>query len=230
MQVVILAGGLGTRLRPITEQVPKPMVPVGGRPFLEYIVEHVAEQGFRDLLLLLGYLGEQVQQHFGDGRKWGIAIDYAREASPLGTAGAIRNALSKVESEFVLLYGDSFLPIDYRTVVQAFRRTACDALVIAYEDVTGSTDVNPNLAIDAEGNVMRYQKGSTGIDLKYIEAGALCFRRAIFEGLPPGQVISLEEQMFPELIAQHSLRAFITQQRFFDVGTPGRLREFAATL
>ena len=128
MQTVILAGGLGTRLRPLTEQTPKPMVEVEGRPFLEFIVEHIAGQGFRDILLLTGHLGEHVSDHFGDGRRFGVSIRYSREPQPLGTGGAIRAAWEQLADDFLLLYGDSFLPIDYVDVASAFHRASWPAM------------------------------------------------------------------------------------------------------
>ncbi|MFB3813631.1 MAG: nucleotidyltransferase family protein [Terriglobales bacterium] len=228
LQVVILAGGLGTRLRPITERVPKPMVPVGGQPFLQYILEHLVAQGFARSLLLLGYLGEQVYDYFGDGSRFGLALEYAQEHQPLGTAGAVRNAFDQLEEEFVLLYGDSFLPIDYREVVDAFYEKPCEGLVIGYDNQHSDTGVKHNLAIDSSGYVMRYDKSGVGADLTLVEAGVLCFRRDVFAALPPGQAISLEQEIFPELIARRQLRAFITPQRFYDIGTFERLQEFAA--
>ena len=229
MQVVILAGGLGTRLRPITEQVPKPMVPVGGTPFLEYIVRWLADQHFERLLLLLGYLGEQVQQYFGDGSHYGLRIDYGREPRPLGTGGALRNSYDKLEEQFLLLYGDSFLPIDYQAVVKEFCRIPSKGLVVVYDNAHEGTGVLNNVAADKTGRVFRYEKGTGAADLNYVEAGALCLRREIFGSLQPGQVVSLEEQIYPALIAEHQLRAFVTTQRFYDIGTPDRLRDFAAT-
>lgn len=227
MQVVILAGGLGTRLRPMTEQMPKPMVPVRGRPFLLNIVEHLVAQGFRDQLMLLGYKGEQVQEFFGDGSRFDAHISYAREQFPLGTAGAIRNAFDQLESEFLLLYGDSFLPIDYRAVESAFRAVPCEGLVVGYDNTVADTGVRNNLAVDANGYVLCYDKTKAAPDLKYVEAGVLCLKRELFAPLITGQVVSLENELYPQLIARRTLRALVTRQRFFDIGTPGRLEEFA---
>ncbi len=230
MQTVVLAGGLGTRLRPVTERIPKPMVEVAGEPFLLRIIRWLEQQDFHRLLLLVGYRGECVSNYFGDGSKFDVSIEYSRETSPLGTGGALRNALDKLEDEFLLLYGDSYLPIDYRPVVAAFRESSCPGLLVVYDNIVADTGVTNNLAIDSEGWVARYAKGERAPDLQYVEAGVLCFRREIFAGLPAGQAISLEQEIFPQLIAQRQLRAFVTQQRFFDIGTPERLEEFTAIL
>lgn len=230
MQAVILAGGLGTRLRPLTERIPKPMVEVGGRPFLEYLVRHLAGQGFSRLLMLVGYLGQRVQDHFGDGAGLGIDIDYAWEEKPLGTGGAVRQALQRLEKRFLLLYGDSYLPIDYRPVADAFGQSSCLGMVVVYDNRFSDTGVLNNVATDDEGWVVRYEKGRGGEDLKYVEAGVLCLDRDVFAGLPRECAISLEQEVYPALIARRQLRGFVTRQRFFDIGTPARLTEFAATL
>lgn len=227
MQVVILAGGLGTRLRPMTQQVPKPMVEVNGRPFLEYIVRHLADQGFVDTLMLVGYLGEQVEHYFGDGHQLGISIDYSYEPTPLGTAGAIRHALPKLDDSFLLLYGDSFLPIDYGQVTDAFTRSACEGLVVIYDNDSSDTGVPNNIDIDGTGYVARYDKTGPS-ELRYVEAGALCLYRRVFTALTAGTVVSLEQELFPELISNHQLASFVTTQRFFDIGTPARLTAFTS--
>jgi NDP-sugar pyrophosphorylase family protein len=228
MQVVVLAGGLGTRLRPITETVPKPMVEVGGQPFLEYIVRHLAAQGFREVLVLLGYLGSQIQEYFGDGTDFGVRMQYSFEAVPMGTAGAICSAHELLEGDFLVLYGDSYLPIDYRPVTAAFRQLPCLGLIVVYDNRLASTGVVNNVAADDEGWVTRYEKGTGAPGLDYVEAGVLCFRRELFEGLAPGGFVSLEKTVYPQLIGRRQLRAFITPQRFYDIGTPERLEEFVA--
>jgi mannose-1-phosphate guanylyltransferase len=229
VQIVILAGGLGTRLRPITERIPKPMVDAGGRPFLEHIVRHLANQNFQRLLLLIGHLGEQVRDYFEHGQRFRVQIEYESEPAPLGTAGAVRNALSKLDEEFILLYGDSYLPIDHWEVVQAFQESPCPGLIVVYDNRNADTGVANNVALGRDGYVRRYEKGRAAADLHYVEAGVLCFRREVFANLPAGEPISLEDEIYPQLIAQNQLRGFVTQQRFFDIGTHGRLAEFVET-
>jgi NDP-sugar pyrophosphorylase family protein len=229
MQAVILAGGLGTRLRPITESIPKPMVEVAGEPFLLRIVRWLVKCGFRRQLLLVGYRGEIIADFFGDGSKFGAEISYSHEPTPLGTGGALRHALDSLDEQFLLLYGDSYLPIDYREVERNFFDHPSEGLLVVYDNRLGDTGVTNNVSVDAECGVTRYQKGS-GPNLDFVEAGALCFRRSIFEPLPEHESISLEEDLFPRLIAARQLRGFITKQRFYDIGTPQRLEEFASTL
>src|ERR1700686_1756541 len=123
MQAVILAGGLGTRLWPLTRQVPKPMVPVAGVPYLEHQLRLLKKQSILDIVLLTGYLGEQVEEYFGDGGSLGLAIRYSREPQPRGTAGALREARSLLAGTFLLIYGDSYLPIDYAAVFERLGRS-----------------------------------------------------------------------------------------------------------
>ena len=184
VQIVILAGGLGTRLRPITERVPKPMVEVAGCPFLEHIVRHLVAQRFNRFLVLVGYLGEQVQGHFGDGVRFNASINYAKEPKPLGTAGAIGNAFTQLEPEFLLLYGDSYLPMDYREVVRTYRQSKLRGSMVVYDNALQDTGVTNNVALNPNGTVARYQKEQAAPDLRYVEAGVLCFNRDVFAGLP----------------------------------------------
>jgi NDP-sugar pyrophosphorylase family protein len=226
VQVVILAGGLGTRLRPVTERVPKPMVEVAGIPFLEHILRHLSGQGLHRFLILLGYLGEQITEYFGSGARWGISIEYILEPKPLGTAGAIRNAFDRLDSEFLLLYGDSYLPIDYPEVIREFYASPSKCLMVVYDNHLGDTGVVNNVALGPDGTVRRYQKGALEADLQYVEAGVLCLCRNVFEDLPRFQQISLEQELYGKLIAERQIRAFVTNQRFFDIGTPERLEAF----
>jgi NDP-sugar pyrophosphorylase family protein len=204
------------------------MVEVGGRPFVEYIVRHLENQGFHRILMLVSYLGEQIESHFGDGARYGITIQYAKEPRPLGTAGALRNTLSTLEEEFLLLYGDSYLPIDYWAVVGAFRQAGSLGLMVVYDNQAENTDVHENVTTDSAGWVTQYLKGHEAPNLRYVEAGVLCFRRSVFSALPPGKVISLEHEVFPQLIARRQLFSFVSDHRFYDIGTPRRLEEFAA--
>src|SRR3954463_16106244 len=154
-QAVILAGGLGTRMRPMTEQVPKPMLPVNGKPFLYHQLRLLEARGFRRVLLLVGYLGEQIENYFDSeaAAELQVAMSYSYESSPLGTGGALRNAAAKLDSAFVVLNGDTYLDVDYRSFCADFERSACDGMTVAYKnddvgDVAGTkTQLKNNLAL-----------------------------------------------------------------------------------
>lgn len=225
MQAVILAGGLGTRLRPATETVPKPMVPVAGLPYLHFQLVELARQDIRDIILLTGYLGEQIENYFGEGKRLGLSIRYSREPKPMGTAGAVRLAAGLLAGSFLLIYGDSYLPIDYRLAMSELQPPAI-GLIVAYDNRLGDTSVKNNIDLDASGKVTRYQKDGEG--LHYVEAGVLAFRREVLDFIPDKPVVSLENEVFPELISRGLMLGHPTSQRFYDIGTPERLRVIEA--
>lgn len=222
MQAVILAGGLGTRLRPITETIPKPMVLIAGRPYLEYQIAYLRDQKMTDILLLIGYKGEHIENHFGDGESFGVRIRYSKEETPLGTGGALRHALELLDERFLLLYGDSFQPMQYADCVATFTDAGADACVVAYNN-TESTDVKNNLYVDERGVVIRYDK--TGVDprLNMVEAGVSLYKKSVIERIQTSGVTSLEQDIFPKLIEEGELRAYPVRDRFYDIGTPERL-------
>jgi NDP-sugar pyrophosphorylase family protein len=234
-QAVILAGGLGTRMRPITETIPKPMIPVLGKPFLEQQLEVLHSFGFRRALLLVAYLGEKIEQYFGDGsaRRWELSYSY--EPSPLGTGGALKNAEAKLEDEFVVLNGDTFLMIDYVAARRAFRETNADAFVVAYEK-PGSAVAHAlanrlpnNLAVAPDGRVTAYRKHDPK-GLTHIDAGVLFLRKKVLKELPPARPCSLEQEVFPRLIEEGRMQAWITSEPFYDMGSPEGLRALEARL
>lgn len=229
MQAVILAGGLGTRLLPLTETVPKPMVPVAGVPYLVHQLRLLARQGFDDVVLLTGYLGEQIEQYFGDGGSLGLRIRYSQEREPLGTAGALRQAASLLDQDFLLIYGDSYLPIHYPAVTGRLRAASAQAVIVLYDNSIEDTSVRNNIAVDEDLVVIAYEKNSPRDDLKYVDAGVLSLRRSVLDFIPAALArVSLEEQVFPRLIEQRRMAGYVTAQRFYDIGTPERLKKIEA--
>jgi YD repeat-containing protein len=225
MQVVILAGGLGTRLWPLTSRLPKPLVPVAGVPYLEHQLKLLARQSLTEIVVLTGYLGEQIEECFGDGRRLGLRIRYSRERQPLGTGGALREARPLLAESFLVIYGDSYLPIEYAGLGRLLSTTAASGVTAVYRDPSGQTKVRCNVALDTDGTVLRYDKNATADDaqLQYVEAGVLALRRSVLDLIPPVGAASLEEQVFPILIERRRLLGFSTNQRFYDMGTPERL-------
>ena len=225
MQVVILAGGLGTRLRPVTTQIPKPMVPVAGVPYLEHQLRLLAKQGLTDVVLLTGHLGEQISDYFQTGSSLGLRLRYSREQAPMGTGGALRERRSLLDDEFLVIYGDSYLPIEYATVGRRLQASHADGVLVLYHDPHGETDVPGNVAMDERGRVTRYDKsGTADPELRYVEAGVLALRRSVVDLIPPSGAVSLEQEVFPRLIERRALVGLPTTQRFYDIGTPDRLR------
>jgi NDP-sugar pyrophosphorylase family protein len=245
-QVVILAGGLGTRLRPITEKIPKPLVDVAGHSFLDWQLSEVKAQGFTRVLLLIGYLGHMVQAKYGDGSAMGLEIDYSAETEPLGTGGALKLALPKLDKTFFLLNGDSFQRLEMAQMAQEFLANVAhtDALVTAYDNLD-STPVINNLRISRVGGgvgsvaqnsvtaavpsggwiVEEYKRGGGAENgYNYVDSGVYIIKKSLVETAQSNKFQL--EQLWSELIRQNRLGAFRVQERFYDIGTPERLAEF----
>lgn len=223
LPAVVLAGGLGTRLGPLTASLPKPLAPVCGRPFLDWHLSWLSRSGVGDVLLLVGYRGEQLMDFVGDGRRWGLNVRYSVEPAPLGTGGALKHAEASLPDAFLLLYGDSYLPLDYAALSRAFITSGSDAMMVLYADPSGATTVAANAAVAADGRVVHFRKGAA-YGMTHVDAGAVCLRRTLVSMLPDGSS-SLEEQLYPALADTGRLFSYPTAQRFYDIGTPARLAE-----
>lgn len=226
MQAVILAGGLGTRLRPVTEKIPKAMVSINGKPFLRHLLELLGEQNISDILLCTGYLGEQVKAYFGDGKSLELRIKYREEKGALlGTGGALKQAQSLMAEHCLVLNGDTYLPIDYNEMAVTYFGRGKKALTAVYANQK-NTGVKNNLALSGDDTVTRYDKGGTGPGLNYVEAGALIIQRQALDLIPDKYPVAIEKGLYPSLIAQRELGAYITNQRFYDIGTPEQVLVF----
>lgn len=222
-QVVILAGGLGTRLRPLTEKVPKPMVPVADQPFLHWQLLDLKAQGYTRVLLLVAYLGEQVEAHFGSGARLGLQLSYCYEPEPLGTGGALKNALPQLENEFILLNGDSFLHAPLREMERAFDSAPVDALVSTYDNRV-AVPVIPNIRTDGS-RVTGYEKDAgPAKGYREIDSGIYILKRSLVEKEPRERFMLAD--LWPPLIGEGRLASFKVDERFYDIGTVERLKEF----
>jgi NDP-sugar pyrophosphorylase family protein len=226
MQAVVLAGGLGTRLGELTRDMPKVMLPFNDRPFLYYIIRLLKEQGIKDIVMCTGYLGEQIQNFLGNGRGLGLNIKYSEESGELlGTGGALKQAQDMLGGYFLVLNGDTFLPIDYREVEKEYLRLGRKALMVVYNNEV-STGVKNNIALDSNRMVVRYDKRSDAPDLRYVEAGVIVLHKETLDPVPEGVNISLEDGIYHRLIEQEEMAAHITGQRFYDIGTPEQRQVF----
>lgn len=228
MQVVVLAGGIGTHLRPITYKVPKPMVEICGKPFLEYQLELIKKYGLTKVLLLVSYLGEQIEDYFGNGSSFGLDIEYSYESTPMGTGGALKIAEQKLENEFLLLNGDTLLPLDYGDLIHRFNEANKQGLVVACSNIE---NIVPNNLLVSESDVvvLDYNKHDDN-EMTYIDAGAVVFKKEILEFIPGGCVCSLEKEVFSQLIEKQQLIAYKTDNRFYDMGTLKGLKSIEKVL
>src|SRR3990167_10511323 len=208
MQVVILAGGLGTRLRPLTHTVPKPMVLIKGKPFLEYQLEMLKKNGFEDFILCTGYLGEKIEEYFDNGEKMGMQIKYSKENEPLGTGGALKNAEKLLENEFVLIYGDSFLPMDYKSLIADFNESKKLAMPVVFKN--SPKIVLNNMEVSKTGEVLHYDKKNEGRS-NYVEAGVHILQKDVLNFVPENSAFSLEEELLPVLIKKGETQSFQAQ-------------------
>jgi NDP-sugar pyrophosphorylase family protein len=207
--VAILAGGLGTRLGALAAGLPKPMIAIGGRPYLERVIESFARCGLRDVVLLTGYRSEVVEAHFGDGARFGVRIAYSREAEPIGTAGAVRQARALLGERFLLTYGDVLRRFDYDRFVSEHREPC---LAVYPRRTVGNT------AVDGD-RVVEFDKRKP--ELPYIDAGFCVMPSEVIDWLPERG--SFEEVVFPRLAAERRLACEVVDLDFCDIGTPEEL-------
>jgi mannose-1-phosphate guanylyltransferase / phosphomannomutase len=224
MQVVIMAGGRGTRLGEDARGVPKPMVTIGGRPNLEHQVLLAARHGFTKVLLLVSHLADQVTAHFGDGNRLGVGISYSVEDPPLGTAGALRHAEGMLEERFLLLYGDVFMECDLpRLWADHARHQPLATLVVHSNDHPHDCDI---VEANTEGWVTAIHPKSRPPELcvpNAVNAGAVVIERDLLSAIPPDRHLDLASEIFPTLAHGGRLRAYRSAEYFRDFGTPDRL-------
>ena len=223
MQMVILVGGLGTRLRPLTERLPKCMVAVNGKPFLEHQIGLFRRHGIRDIVLCAGYLGEAILEYFGDGHRFGVHLSYSWEQDRLlGTAGALKRAEPLLDHDFFVTYGDSYLLLDYREIMRGFRQFDCLAMMVVYHN---GNRLEPSNVRVKDNLVITYDKERQGEGMAYINEGLSVLRRRALRLVPEGVPYS-QEEFYQELIRRGQLLAYETPQRFYEIGSPRGLAEF----
>ena len=227
MQMVILAGGLGTRMRPLTYELPKVLIPVNGKAFLHHQIDLLKEHGIRDIVLCVGHLADQIRTHFGDGGWLGVRIRYGEEREMLlGTAGALKNAEPLLEDDFFLLYGDSYLPMDYREVMRYFRPRGALGLMVVYHN---SNQFERSNVIVRDGRVAVYDKEGRTPGMEYINSGLSVLRKEALSLVPAGRPFS-QEELYRLLIERGDLLAWETKHRFYEIGSRQGLAEFRELL
>ncbi len=219
-QAVILAGGLGTRLRPITQDFPKSMIEINGRPFLEYLIRYLDSYGLRNILLLVGYKWEMIEEYFGNGSDFGVRLTYSVEDEPLGTGGALRNAKHHLAGNFFLLFGDTYYPLDLCKFAEFHKNMKADGCITAYSNQDNIA--KNNLWIE-EGVVKEYDKEGNKPYLNCLDAGTSIFNKKILD-LSNRHKFSLEIDIYPKLIDMAQLGGFVSDTKFYDMGTPKRMK------
>ncbi len=220
IQAVILAGGLGLRLQPIVQGVPKSMAPVGGRPFLEYLLLFYRQQGIQDIVLSVGHLGEKVRDHFGDGRHFGLHILYSVETSPQGTGGAILHAKPLLESKTVLVAnGDTLIEYSLKAMLSRHISQQAQATLLvkrlADQARFGNVDLDP-----ATDRVTAFREKATQPQTGWVYGGVLLFQPRLIQECSMSAPFSLEQDWLPELVQGERVYSYRTDGFFVDIGTP----------
>lgn len=219
LKAVMLVGGLGTRLRSVVPSAPKVLASIGEKSFLELLIRQLRSQGFRHLVMCTGYLADQIESRFGDGRNWDVSIEYSKEDVPLGTAGAIKLATRYLEDtpEFLVFNGDSFLEVDLQGLIAFHRRhdgAVATMAVLQVENASryGTVHVDPN------GRVTGFAEKTGSETPGVVNGGIYVFEHSVLQHIPEGPA-SLEKDVFPRLLDQ-GLYAKEQHGMFIDIGTP----------
>jgi mannose-1-phosphate guanylyltransferase len=222
MQAVILVGGEGTRLRPLTSTVPKPVVPLVDRPFIAYMLEWLKRHGVEDVVLSCGFLATSVRNVLGDGSGYGLRLRYVEEPEPRGTAGALKFAESLLDERFLMLNGDVLSDLDLSAQLEQHERTGARGTLalVPVPDPTGYGLVS----LDEDGSVREFvEKPSADavVDTNLISAGAYVLERSVLELIPSERNVSIEREVWPELVGA-GLYGFAADAYWLDIGTPAR--------
>lgn len=220
LPVAILAGGLATRLRPVTTTVPKALVEIDGTPFAELQAELLARQHISRIVWLVGYRGEQIEAALGDGRRWGMRFEYLYDGPKLlGTGGAIKRAIGQLGGAFFVMYGDSYLECDFAAVEAAFRTSGRLALMTVFRNDGQFDDSNIEFA---NGRIAVYDKRARTPAMHHIDYGLGVFSAQAFGPYPDGEILDLAT-VYRDLLAQDQLAAFEVGSRFYEIGSPDGL-------
>ena len=227
LPVALLAGGLATRLRPITTKIPKLLVEVAGEPFFTHQLRLLKAAGLTEIILCVGYLGEQIVELYKDGSNYGVNIKYSFDGPKLlGTGGALIQALPLLGDSFYVLYGDSYLPIDYRKIGDHFINSGKQGLMTVFEN-KGLYDAS-NVWFE-NGEIKVYDKKAKLPEMKHIDYGLGLFKASAFEGYSKTDVVDLAEVQ-KKLVSQHELCGYEMKERFYEIGSPEGLAELNTLL
>lgn len=224
IDVAILCGGMGTRLRSSVGNSQKAMAKVGERPFLNIILDHLSKQGFSRVVLCTGYQAGQVEDYYRK-ENFGLTLEFSREEEPLGTGGAIKKARAALHtSPFVVLNGDSFCPVDYAALVKFHQReNALGTVVVSRQKDRKDFGA---ILLDARKRIQAFQEKVAG-NAGLVNAGIYCLGQGMFSLMPKGIHFSLEKDFFPTLpqLVPNDFCGFVVEEKFWDIGTPERLLE-----
>jgi len=216
LPVAILAGGLATRLRPITETIPKALIEVAGKPFIAHQLQYLRQQGVNSVTLCIGYLGEMIQEFVGDGSQWGLKVSYSPDGPVLlGTGGALKQALPMLGERFFVLYGDSYLPINYASVQKAFIDSKQLGLMTVLKNQNQWDRSNVTFEL---GKLIEYNKEVINPGMHYIDYGLGALQATVLGRYPDGEPFDLSK-VYNELSMQQQLSGYEVFDRFYEIGS-----------
>lgn len=220
--VAVLAGGLATRLQPITATIPKSMVEVAGEPFIVHQLRLMVEQGVTEVVICTGHLAEQIESFVKDGARFGCRVRYSNDgAMPLGTGGALRRALPLLGRSFIVMYGDSYLVASFRALYDKFRTGHSPALMAVLRNDNRWDTSNVDFA---EGMVRRYEKGNRAGTMRYIDYGLAVIDASVLRRWPENHRFDLAE-VYADLVLRGLLAGYEVYERFYEIGSPRGLAE-----
>ena len=222
LTTAILAGGLATRLRPITEKIPKALVPVGKEPFIFHQLKLLRSKGIEQVVMCAWYKGEMIREQVGSGSQFGLKVEYSFDGNqPLGTAGAIRKALPLLGEKFFVLYGDSYLPCDYKSVEVSFLEQNKNGLMTVFNNKLSLDKSNVEFR---NGKIQRYVKNILDNSLTHIDYGLSAFKAEAFLDIALDRSTDLVS-VYQELLSNHQLAAFEVMERYYEIGSLQGLHE-----
>ena len=223
MKALILAGGFGIGLKEITRDIPKPMVPIAGKPFLEHQINFLKDNNINEIIIAVHHMSDKIKSYFGSGLRWGVSITYSEEETPLGTAGAIKNAERYLDDTFIVINGDSYSHINLEEFVKS-HKSKNSFCTLCLAKINGDTKNYGSVIVDNDYITRFCEKEEIGSDL--INGGIYIFEPGIFQHIPPGKEVSLEREIFPYLSKIRLLKGYIHGDYFMDIGRPETYEKF----
>ena len=224
MQAVIMAGGLATRLRPLTNDIPKSLISIKGKPFLQFQIELLTHYGIKEIVLCAGYKGKKIESYFGNGNKFGVKIIYSYEKDRLlGTGGALKLAESYLARRFFLIWGDSYVRLNYKEMYDFHLKNSddFDVTIAIFYNIRNYDKSN---VIYERGRIKKYEKNSKD-EMKYIDAGIMVFNKKTLKKIPSGKVFQIEG-LLHKLAKEEKLKPFLIKKRYYEIGSLKGLSQF----
>jgi len=220
-QIVIIAGGIGSRLGKLTQKTPKSLIKIDKKPFIYYQLNQLSKQGFKKVLICVGYLGNKIKKYVGNGEKFNLNIKYSHESKKLlGTAGCIRKAVSSLEENFFVIYGDAYLPVNFKDIQRDFTKQKAKALITVYKNNNKFDSSNAYF----KGKNIFYKKNCRNTKMNFIDYGVSVFSTDIFADSKLKTLSDLSD-LFTMLSKKKKLKHHVVKKRFYEIGSNAGLKE-----